>query len=124
MSGASRVTPKREVFVDGEEGVRFYLAPEEPMPTSLPVSMKKIDELSKEEIDALFEVSNQEMHKLEARWAGLAQQTEQERTRSVERDPPLHAGAGAGCLLGLDQGGAGSRGRGARGEEVAEVRGP
>ena len=47
--------------------------------------MKNIDELSKAEIDVLFEESNQELDKLEARWEGLVQQTEQERARSIGR---------------------------------------
>lgn len=38
-----------------------------------PIVVKNIDELSKAEIDVLFEESNQELDKLEARWEGLAQ---------------------------------------------------
>ncbi|MEO5728588.1 MAG: hypothetical protein ABI134_32740 [Byssovorax sp.] len=55
------------------------------MPDPSPIVVKKIDELSKAELDVLFEESNQELDKLEARWAGLVKQTEQERARSIGR---------------------------------------
>lgn len=55
------------------------------MPKPPPAAVKNIDDLSKDELDTLFEESNQALDQLEARWAGLTQQTEQERTRSVGR---------------------------------------
>jgi hypothetical protein len=65
------------------------------MPSPPIVVAKDIDECSKEELDVLFKQSNQELDALEARWAGLIQQTKEERARSIGRGltvlgPPLH----------------------------------
>ena len=56
---------------------------------------KDIDDLSKAELDALFEESTQQLDILEARWSGLVKQTEHERTHSAGRSlsvlsTPLH----------------------------------
>ncbi len=56
---------------------------------------KDIDDLTKAELDALYAESNQQLDVLEARWAGLVQQTQHERTHSIGRSlgvlgTPLH----------------------------------
>jgi len=56
---------------------------------------KDIDSLTKEELDALYAETVQQLDVLEARWAGLVQQTEHERSHSPGRSlgvlgAPLH----------------------------------
>jgi hypothetical protein len=56
---------------------------------------KDIDDLTKAELDTLYEDTNQQLDILEARWSGLVKQTEQERTHSMGRSlgvlaTPLH----------------------------------
>jgi hypothetical protein len=82
--------------VDGTAApIVFCGTMEAPVTKQSVVIPKNIDDLTKAELDVLFEESNHQLDILEARWAGLVKQTEQERTHSVGRSlgvlsAPLH----------------------------------